>query len=61
MSKTYTVVAPAGSLAWIPPEILNGKKQGVEGDIYAFGMLMWEIATDDFPWSKAHLSLLLGW
>jgi len=42
--------AATGTIAWMAPELLNGGKNSKESDIYAFGIVCFEIATHKFPW-----------
>jgi len=39
-------------LNWVPPEALEGQPYGKNGDIYALGMVFWEVATGRIPWDK---------
>ena len=44
-----------GVLPYIAPEILRGDKKSQSGDIYNFGMIMWELSTLSLPFcDKAH-------
>jgi len=37
---------------WAPPEVLIERKYGPESDVWAFGVLLWEIFTDgDMPYA----------
>ncbi|KAG9292680.1 hypothetical protein G9A89_008266 [Geosiphon pyriformis] len=38
-----------GVIPYIPPEVLRGEKFTMAGDIYSYGMLLWEIATGKPP------------
>mmetsp|Transcript_19661 Transcript_19661/g.31214 ORF Transcript_19661/g.31214 Transcript_19661/m.31214 type:complete len:679 (+) Transcript_19661:78-2114(+) len=39
-------------LNWVPPEALEGEGYEKCGDIYALGMVFWEVATGRVPWSQ---------
>ena len=43
--------ATQGSPAWMAPEALLGASATEKCDLYAFGVIMWEIGTGDVPWS----------
>jgi serine/threonine protein kinase len=34
-----------GSVSWMAPEILQGNKPTYASDVYAFGIILWEIVT----------------
>ncbi|RGB40841.1 kinase-like domain-containing protein, partial [Rhizophagus diaphanus] len=38
-----------GNLPYIAPEVLTRKENTFKSDIYSFGMLMWEIASEQTP------------
>ncbi|KAG9298478.1 hypothetical protein G9A89_003946 [Geosiphon pyriformis] len=38
-----------GVIPYIPPEVLRGEKFTTAGDIYSYGMLLWELATGKPP------------
>jgi serine/threonine protein kinase len=40
---------------WLAPEILNGERPGMESDVFAYGILMWEILTWELPWSEENV------
>lgn len=39
-------------MSYISPEIIRGKEYRVESDIYAFGIIMWEIAVGNHPFGE---------
>ncbi|RIA96681.1 kinase-like domain-containing protein [Glomus cerebriforme] len=41
-----------GNLPYIAPEVIAGNKHTIESDIYSIGMLMWEIASGQPPFSN---------
>jgi len=40
-----------GTLAWLPPEAHRRLKVTQQSDVYAFGIIMWEVYTRQVPWS----------
>ncbi|KAG9306496.1 hypothetical protein G9A89_008432 [Geosiphon pyriformis] len=38
-----------GVIPYIPPEVLRGEKFTLAGDIYSYGMLLWELSTGKPP------------
>ena len=38
---------PVGTIAYMAPELLEGKRYGRKADVYSFGILMYEVVTDD--------------
>jgi serine/threonine protein kinase len=44
-----------GTVAWLPPELLKLRpKYTHASDVYAFGMVLWELATRRRPYADAH-------
>ena len=41
----------AGTFRWMAPEVMRGKECSVASDIYAFGMLLYEIGARETPFS----------
>lgn len=37
---------------WLAPEVLKGGKATVASDIYAFGIVLWELMTWRLPWER---------
>ncbi len=47
-----------GTLPWMAPELLDGKKSSMPSDIYGFGILLWEIAMRKIPYNGVHSSII---
>jgi serine/threonine protein kinase len=39
-----------GTLLWMAPEVVAGRKYGLPADVYSFSMVCVEIATHQPPW-----------
>ena len=50
MSCKQTRVGEVGTYAWCAPEILEGGESSKKADVYAFGIIIWEILTHAVPW-----------
>jgi len=58
-SVTVTTSSFVGSLPWMAPELFGlGTKFSEECDVYAFGMLLWEIASRQQPYSDVSSELV---
>lgn len=42
--------AIVGSLLWLAPECLASRQYGPASDVWAFGICIWELATQKRPW-----------
>ncbi len=50
----------SGTLLWMAPELLKGRKCTKASDIYAYGMVLWELATRKVPFNEVHQSAVRG-
>ncbi|KAG9300664.1 hypothetical protein G9A89_023462 [Geosiphon pyriformis] len=49
-----------GVIPYIPPEVLRGEKFTTAGDIYSYGMILWELATGKPPfYDRSHDQILI--
>ena len=39
---------------WLAPELLGGEPASAASDVYAFGCILWEVATWDIPWATSN-------
>jgi len=54
--KSASVLAASGgSLLWMAPELLSGKKISEKVDVYSFGIVLWEMVTREAPY-RLHTS-----
>ena len=62
-TKEHTYIATkhiAGSPSWMAPEVLRGDDFNELSDIYAFGVVMWELLTRKVPWADKTMAQLVG-
>jgi len=53
VSKTTESGRPKGSLLWMAPELFKRRaKSSKASDVYAYGMVMWEIASHVYPFAE---------
>jgi len=45
-----TSVGNTGTVPWNAPEVLEGEGASNMSDVYAFGILIWEVMTTNIPW-----------
>ncbi len=48
----------AGTLLWMAPELLQGKSCSKTTDIWAYGMILLELATQKLPYHSSHPSVI---
>ena len=60
LSKVFDPIHPSnqskfgGTIAYMAPELIEGKKYDHKADVYSFGIMMYEIVTDDFSYPEMH-------
>lgn len=37
---------------WLPPEVLDGRPFTMAADVFAFGVVMWEVLSCELPWTS---------
>ena len=46
-----------GSPRWTSPEHFEKSDMaGIKGDIYSFGVILWELVTKQVPWNQMHIT-----
>ncbi|XP_010486179.1 PREDICTED: mitogen-activated protein kinase kinase kinase YODA-like [Camelina sativa] len=51
--ETYlTTKSGKGTPQWMAPEVLRNESSDEKSDIYSFGVVLWELATEKIPWEN---------
>ena len=50
----------SGTLLWMAPELLRGRSCSKASDIYAYGMVLWELVTRKQPFKGVHSGAIRG-
>ncbi|KAG2279891.1 hypothetical protein Bca52824_051111 [Brassica carinata] len=51
--ETYlTTKSGKGTPQWMAPEVLRNESADEKSDIYSFGVVLWELATEKIPWEN---------
>ncbi|XP_059287321.1 uncharacterized protein LOC132040683 [Lycium ferocissimum] len=51
--ETYLVTKTGkGTPQWMAPEVLRSEPSNEKSDIYSFGVILWELATEKIPWEN---------
>ncbi|KIO25946.1 hypothetical protein M407DRAFT_236181 [Tulasnella calospora MUT 4182] len=61
-SRTSTALRGAGTVRWQSPELWDDEPKSLSSDVYAFGMTIAEVLTDDVPFAhlKSNPSVILA-
>ncbi|GIL74060.1 hypothetical protein Vretimale_4983 [Volvox reticuliferus] len=60
-NKTQVSTKYSGTVTHMAPELIEDGKVYQQGDVYAFGIIMWEIYTSSTPYqSMAHPQIMVG-
>jgi serine/threonine protein kinase len=61
--REHTYIATqhiSGSPSWMAPEVLRGDDFDDKSDVYAFGVIMWELIMRKIPWPDKNMAQLVG-
>ena len=55
-----STVGGANNPRWLAPEVLKGDPATPAADVFAFGVVMWEVLTWDIPWQTEQAFVVGG-
>ncbi|KAJ4893043.1 PAS domain-containing protein tyrosine kinase family protein [Raphanus sativus] len=59
--ETYlTTRSGKGTPQWMAPEVLRNESADEKSDIYSFGVVLWELATEKIPWENLNSMQVIG-
>ncbi|KAL3641884.1 hypothetical protein CASFOL_012699 [Castilleja foliolosa] len=59
--ETYlTTKTGKGTPQWMAPEVLRNESSDEKGDIYSYGVVLWELVTHKIPWDKLSSVQVIG-
>ncbi|MCA9913098.1 MAG: protein kinase, partial [Anaerolineae bacterium] len=54
LRATHDPESVSGTLAYVAPELLRSEPASVQSDLYAFGLILYEILTETFPYRRSN-------
>ncbi|HEX2618986.1 MAG TPA: serine/threonine-protein kinase, partial [Phototrophicaceae bacterium] len=59
-STTNMYTGAVGTLAYMAPELFSDESASMQSDLYAVGIMIYEIFTGEFPFNIKNMGLLIG-
>lgn len=59
-STFLTAKSGKGTPQWMAPEVLRNEPSNEKSDIYSFGVVLWELATEKIPWENLNPMQVVG-
>ncbi len=58
-STSMVTYSTTGTYAWMAPEVMQGEAYNEKVDVYGFGMVLWELLTNELPFAGLNDMALL--